>query len=155
MKHKTRNIFFKPLLTLPLLVVIDQLSKYIFRHPPAGGGGFYICNPNIALGIPMPPAVFWTFWAGIVFFISGAFWKLLAKERSEELAGRKSRLKYWAFSLILAGAFSNMLDRLTLGCVVDFIDFKIWPVFNLADAMVVFGVAALFVKTKKHAKITS
>ncbi|MBI4668488.1 MAG: signal peptidase II [Elusimicrobia bacterium] len=47
----------------------------------------------------------------------------------------------WGLILILAGAFGNILDRLIRGYVVDFLDFKVWPVFNLADAMITAGVA--------------
>ncbi len=43
----------------------------------------------------------------------------------------------------LGGALGNLLDRVRLGSVVDFIDFKIWPVFNLADTAIVLGVAIL------------
>jgi signal peptidase II len=48
-----------------------------------------------------------------------------------------------SLGLQLAGALGNLLDRLRLGHVIDFIDFKIWPVFNLADSAIVIGVAIL------------
>jgi len=48
-----------------------------------------------------------------------------------------------SLGLQLGGAVGNLLDRLRLGYVVDFIDFKIWPVFNLADSAIVIGVAIL------------
>ena len=41
------------------------------------------------------------------------------------------------FNFILAGALGNLLDRLFRGVVLDFLDFKIWPIFNLADACIV------------------
>lgn len=41
----------------------------------------------------------------------------------------------------LGGASSNLLDRLRRGAVIDFIDVGFWPVFNLADAAIVLGVA--------------
>jgi len=41
--------------------------------------------------------------------------------------------------LILSGAFSNLIDRLCYGCVIDFIDLKFWPIFNLADAFITIG----------------
>jgi signal peptidase II len=53
-----------------------------------------------------------------------------------------------ALALVLAGAVGNMIDRLLLGYVVDFIHFRRgnfdFPVFNLADTMVVLGGALLF-----------
>ena len=48
-----------------------------------------------------------------------------------------------SLGLQLGGALGNLLDRLRLGYVIDFIDFKIWPVFNLADSAIVTGVAIL------------
>lgn len=48
-----------------------------------------------------------------------------------------------SLGLQLGGALGNLLDRLHYGYVVDFIDFKIWPVFNLADSAIVIGVAIL------------
>jgi signal peptidase II len=48
-----------------------------------------------------------------------------------------------SLGLQLGGALGNLLDRLRQGYVIDFIDFKIWPVFNLADSSIVVGVAIL------------
>lgn len=56
-----------------------------------------------------------------------------------------------AFGLIIGGALGNVLDRLRLGAVVDFLDFHFWdyhwPAFNLADAAIVVGVAVLLAIT--------
>ena len=48
-----------------------------------------------------------------------------------------------SLGLQLGGALGNLLDRLRYGHVVDFIDFKVWPVFNLADSAITMGVAIL------------
>ncbi len=48
-----------------------------------------------------------------------------------------------SLGLQLGGAVGNLVDRLRYGHVVDFIDFKIWPVFNVADSAVVVGVLIL------------
>ena len=40
---------------------------------------------------------------------------------------------------MLSGATSNVIDRLQLNCVVDFINLPFWPVFNLADTFIVIG----------------
>lgn len=48
-----------------------------------------------------------------------------------------------AFSLVLGGAAGNLYDRLVYGFVVDFIDLRVWPVFNLADSAITAGVALL------------
>ena len=48
-----------------------------------------------------------------------------------------------SLGLQLGGALGNLLDRVRLGRVTDFIDFRIWPVFNLADMSIVAGVSIL------------
>ncbi|MBN2471354.1 MAG: signal peptidase II [Anaerolineae bacterium] len=48
-----------------------------------------------------------------------------------------------ALGLQLGGAWGNLIDRLRLGYVVDFLDFKFWPVFNVADSAIVVGVLVL------------
>ncbi len=48
-----------------------------------------------------------------------------------------------ALGLMLGGAAGNLTDRLRIGHVVDFLDFKVWPVFNCADSALVVGVALL------------
>jgi signal peptidase II len=64
--------------------------------------------------------------------------------------GPRHRLQQVALSLVLAGAFGNLIDRLARGYVVDFIDWHwwnrpdlYWPTFNVADSMIVVGVALL------------
>lgn len=60
------------------------------------------------------------------------------------------RYPYWThpvlktgLGLVLGGAVGNLIDRLRLGFVVDFIDFRVWPVFNLADSAITIGVIML------------
>ena len=48
-----------------------------------------------------------------------------------------------ALGLVLGGSLSNLVDRVRLGYVTDFIDFRWWPAFNLADSFIVVGVVIL------------
>jgi len=48
-----------------------------------------------------------------------------------------------ALGLVIGGSVSNLIDRVRLGHVTDFIDLKYWPAFNLADSFIVVGVTAL------------
>lgn len=50
-----------------------------------------------------------------------------------------------ALGLVLGGALGNLSDRVRVGYVVDFIDLRWWPVFNLADSCIVIGVLTLVV----------
>jgi signal peptidase II len=59
---------------------------------------------------------------------------LVARSRGASLSEK------WALSLILGGAIGNWIDRFRVGAVVDFLDFRIWPVFNLADTAITVGV---------------
>jgi len=56
---------------------------------------------------------------------------------------RKGKIFVYSISMILAGALGNLVDRLRLGAVIDFIDFKVWPVFNIADSSITIGVIVL------------
>jgi signal peptidase II len=49
-----------------------------------------------------------------------------------------------ALGFVLGGSVANLLDRVRLGHVTDFLDFRYWPAFNLADVFIVVGVATLF-----------
>jgi len=131
----------KFLLFTILLIIADQFSKYIIRH----SGGFYICNPHIAFGIKMPGFLFWIIYATIIIFFIYLFFK------------KNWSLKYLIHNnlyliLILSGAFSNLIDRLWHSCVIDFIDLKFWPVFNLADAFITIGGIMILIKmlNSKH-----
>ncbi|MBX5473722.1 MAG: signal peptidase II [Thermoleophilia bacterium] len=48
-----------------------------------------------------------------------------------------------ALGLVIGGSVSNLLDRVRLGYVTDFLDFRYWPAFNLADSFIVIGVGIL------------
>jgi signal peptidase II len=48
-----------------------------------------------------------------------------------------------AVGLLIGGSVSNLADRVRLGHVTDFLDFRYWPAFNLADSFIVIGVGVL------------
>ena len=60
---------------------------------------------------------------------------------------RRFAVNHWlmpvCLGLQLGGALGNLVDRLHFGHVIDFIDFKVWPVFNVADSCIVVGVLIL------------
>ena len=67
----------------------------------------------------------------------------------------KNRGTRWALGLILGGACGNLLDRLRFSYVVDFLDFRIWPVFNIADSAITIGGIIIFLNILKTSKRSS
>lgn len=56
---------------------------------------------------------------------------------------KKHPLYILSLSLISGGAIGNLIDRLRFGYVIDFLDFRIWPVFNVADSAITIGAVLL------------
>lgn len=70
-----------------------------------------------------------------LFLLTGLFLYVLVKAPSPILQ--------IPLGCILGGGIGNLIDRITLGHVVDFLDLRFWPVFNVADSAISVGVAAL------------
>lgn len=68
------------------------------------------------------------------------------------LSSPPSRLTTAGCGLILGGALGNLYDRLTAGSVTDYLDFRVWPIFNVADVAIVTGVIALLLATLQPEK---
>jgi signal peptidase II len=59
-------------------------------------------------------------------------------------SGRRHPVLPVALGLVLGGSIANLIDRVRLGRVTDFLDLEAWPAFNLADTFIVVGVTVLF-----------
>jgi len=59
-------------------------------------------------------------------------------------SGRRHPVFPVALGLVVGGSIANLIDRVRLGHVTDFLDLVAWPAFNLADTFIVVGVAILF-----------
>lgn len=60
--------------------------------------------------------------------------------------GLTERGGFWGaigVALVLGGAVGNMVDRVHYGRVIDFLDFRVWPVFNLADSAITVGALSI------------
>ncbi|MBU3825329.1 MAG: signal peptidase II [Candidatus Oceanisphaera merdipullorum] len=61
-----------------------------------------------------------------------------------------------AYALVIGGAIGNVIDRIMLGHVVDFLDFHVnnwhWPAFNLADSFIFIGAAMIIIDSLKNGK---
>lgn len=133
MDSKSATNYFYYFFIFAIAVAIDQFSKYLIRH----FGGFYVCNADISWGIPIPEYFFWILWAIItLFLLLLLFKKTIINDR-------------YFIIIILAGSITNIIDRFRFGCVIDFIDLKFWPVFNLADIFIVSSAIFLLVRWRK------
>jgi signal peptidase II len=144
--NKWRDVVFAGIALL--VVIADQLSKWwIVANLSLGeslfDAGFFrivrVQNTGAAFGIfKGHPLVFTVFdFIGIIVFlllvlVLSRRWPFL--DRMPVRAG---------IGLILGGTIGNLIDRLRLGQVTDFLDFTLWPTFNVADASITVGVILL------------
>jgi signal peptidase II len=134
--------------TALVVVAADQLSKLLIRSNIAIGQsvpetGFFRLthnhNTGVAFGLfPDLPGL-WTAFA-IVGVCLLLFLIIFLHGRVHFLSTTLSKL---SLGLILGGTVGNLIDRLRVGQVTDFIDIGIWPNFNIADASVVVGALLL------------
>jgi signal peptidase II len=94
-----------------------------------------IHNRGAAFGILKDQSYFFIFMSLLaVIFI----YLRLRESQNEE------KLLEFALIFILAGTVGNLIDRISFGYVIDFLDFRIWPVFNIADSSITVGAIVLF-----------
>ncbi|ADL07776.1 signal peptidase II [Thermosediminibacter oceani] len=124
--------------------IFDQLTKYIVRTQMVPHQSIPVINNVLHLTYVQNTGAAFSILQGKVFFFSTA--SLIVIAALFFYISRippEQRLLRMALSLILGGALGNLVDRLRFGYVVDFIDFRIWPVFNLADSAIVIGEVVL------------
>jgi len=140
----------KWLLLSALIVVADQLTKYVAVQFLAGGKvvtvtPFFnlvlVYNSGAAFSI-LSDAAGWQRGFFIAIAVLASAWIVYLL--------RKYPHQYWfalALALVLAGAVGNAIDRIVVGAVIDFLDFHAlgyhWPAFNVADSAITCGAALL------------
>lgn len=145
-----RNSLF--LTTTFIVVFLDQLTKFISKNVletsvPVIKNVFHftlVKNTGAGFGVLQNNTKLLIFISLIVIgFILYSYPEII-----------KNRKLTFSASLILGGALGNLIDRLAFSAVTDFIDFRIWPAFNIADAALVVGVILLIFhgKSKKSKK---
>ena len=126
-------------------VAADQATKQIVARTLALGEEVQVAGPlsihhvqnsGIAFGL-FPTATLLV----TVLTALAVLWMLWSFARS---GGRHPVLPA-ALGLLVGGSCANLIDRIRLGHVVDFLDVRYWPAFNLADSFIVIGVTVLFV----------
>lgn len=140
------------LIAVVFFVALDRFLKVFAFYDQAGEhnllGGIlkfsYKSNYYIAFSLPLAG---WplTILIALIIIVLITFGLYHAKKFR---AGRAA-----ALFIIILGAGSNLYDRLKYGFVIDYLDLKYFTVFNLADAMIVAGVAVLLISANKKEAI--
>lgn len=147
------------IISVPILI-IDQVTKlYIdanFRlheSVPVIHGLFnltYIRNKGAAFGILADSSIRIPFFITVsIIAMAGILWYIKRIKDEQKLA-------IYSLSLVFSGAFGNLIDRIRLGEVIDFLDVfwkgYHWPAFNVADSAITVGVALLFIEMWRENK---
>ena len=146
-----------PLLSALAVVALDQISKIILAYNipkyasvPVIKGFFnlvHVRNRGMAFGLMNRPGHGFKFYFLIAATLGAIvlllFWFRKMKDEDHNIT--------IGISLILGGAVGNLIDRVRLGEVIDFLDFYVgsyhWPAFNVADAAITIGIFWLAVNT--------
>lgn len=153
-----RGWLFLPAMAL-LFLAFDQFTKYLVvtnlalyevrRPTPALAHLFsftYVTNTGAAFGF-FPNGSFVLVIVAVVVILAIALY--FRHVPSDEWLLKIS------LAMQLGGALGNLLDRVRLGYVVDFMDFHMWPVFNFADTFIVVGVSLLAYRLLLHPSVWS
>ncbi len=141
------------LIVSPILLILDQWTKLLvdsrfqlYESVPLIDNFLsltYVRNKGAAFGILSDSAI------RIPFFITVSTVALIGILWYLRKINVDQKLQQWAMSLIFSGALGNLIDRIRLGEVIDFIDahwyLHHWPAFNVADSAITIGVALLLI----------
>ena len=132
-----------------LVVLLDQLTKlWIQEHMvlyttrtviPGFFNIVHVLNRGAAFGFLNRSDIQWQTY----FFFAATALAVMIIFHLLRMARDDDKLLITGLGLILGGAVGNLIDRIRQGLVIDFFDFRIWPVFNVADIAIVLGVAGM------------
>ncbi|KAF1085584.1 Lipoprotein signal peptidase [Sporotomaculum syntrophicum] len=135
-------------------LLLDQCSKYLIISRLLPGESIpvlppvfyftYILNPGAAFGILAHRTSLFIFLTLVVITAVFVWQRYLPREKI---------LLRLASGLVVGGALGNLIDRVRLGRVIDFLDFQVWPVFNLADSSIVIGALLLVIGLWRSEKL--
>lgn len=129
-----------------LVVILDQITKYLIANSMTIGESIsiipgifhitYILNPGAAFGLFENSRIFFLAIALICVVATFVFRKYILEE---------GKLFQYGMALFIGGAIGNVIDRANNGLVRDFFDFRIWPIFNVADIAICIGVVMILI----------
>ena len=142
MKNKYLIVFSTAL----IIVLLDQITKFFIKTNFQLNESFsliksifhltYIQNTGAGFGILKSQTLILIF---ISLIVIGVILYYISSIKEKE------KLLQILVGFVLGGTIGNLIDRLTYGFVIDFLDFQIWPIFNFADSFVTIGVIGLII----------
>ena len=133
--------------TALFIFLLDQFTKFLIRKNFQLNGSMaiikgifhltYVTNTGSAFGLFK--GLNWLFMLFSIAVTIAIFYY------SRKKIGKKERFLQFAVGLLLGGTIGNMIDRILYGAVTDFLDFRVWPVFNIADSAVTISVIILII----------
>ena len=126
-------------------LLADQLTKQLVSSTLGLDGEVHVAGP-FSIHHVQNSGIAFGFFAGATPIVTvltalAVGWMLLFFAR----AGARHPVLPTALGLLIGGSLANLVDRVRLGHVTDFLDFRYWPAFNLADSFIVVGVAILLI----------
>lgn len=145
MNKETLNVVLFLFITFVVLAV-DQFTKVVIVNNMQPGESLaiiqrffhitYVRNPGGAFGILA--------YRTEIFVVLAVLFILIVVALPVYFPGRNLKMTC-ALAVLTGGVMGNLFDRLRSGYVIDFLDFRIWPVFNAADVFIFTGGALLFI----------
>lgn len=141
---KNKNTLFIFSITI-FIILLDQLTKYVISKYMIVSQSIpiiknilhftYIQNTGAGFGLLKGWNTALIFISLIIIGIILFYFDRITREKTIHIP----------IALILGGAIGNLIDRIFIGHVIDFIDFSIWPTFNIADSCITIGALWLIV----------
>lgn len=117
--------------------VIENIFHITLVHNTGVAFGMFKNSPEVFTGFAFLAAVI---------ISTLLIWKKQALSAFEKVS----------LSFILGGTLGNLIDRVRLGFVIDFIDLRVWPVFNVADSFITIGAvmlgASIFISIRRQSR---
>jgi signal peptidase II len=125
------------------VIIADQVSKAIVRSSIAPGATRRVIPGLLSLVHTTNSGVAFSVFSGSALAVTVVALVVLAALVGFFAARASQRWLWLPTGLIAGGALGNVIDRLRVGAVTDFIKFPDWPAFNLADSAITIGVVLL------------
>ncbi len=123
-----------------LVIIVDRFAKFLAFNNLLEGQSIGVVPKIFHITLVLNTgAAFGLFKEKNQFFIVSSLIVIALIFLYASLDKERDIFKLSALGLIMGGAIGNLIDRLLFGYIIDFLDFRVWPVFNIADSAITVG----------------